>query len=381
MRWLASLFAVALAGCATVLPRFEPDVQAAVVRDEMRVLETAQLVLYYPAPRQAEARRVAARLEACVAALEAQAPVGNGLARARYHVVLPEVPFNNAYVFPKALGIEDVAVIPTGDTLDFVTEFGLPPDPGMTGCHELTHYVHLRQIAGLLARARHGVRRRRARPRAASIRGSSRGWPPTTRRGSCPASAGRAGRCSPACSTPPTPAVAACAAIRCRSTGAWRRPATSTWSARCSSAGWLDTYGEPALWRLIGAQATSASIVLGRRRSLRRGLRQGHRRAAGRVPAPRGAGGSRVRARARPIEVMRPAPRHRRALGDRARRHHRDRRSRRRSPGHAGGAWARRRGARSRDPGRGRCRRAPLAIADALTTTGLGFTADGRSCT
>lgn len=120
---------MALAGCATVLPRFEPDVQAAVVRDEMRVLETAQLVLYYPAPRQAEARRVAARLEACVAALEAQAPVGNGLARARYHVVLPEVPFNNAYVFPKALGIEDVAVI-TGDTLDFVTEFGLPPDSG-----------------------------------------------------------------------------------------------------------------------------------------------------------------------------------------------------------------------------------------------------------
>jgi hypothetical protein len=136
-------------GCATVVPRFPTDVQTAVVRDDMRRMETDQLVLYYPAPRRALAERVAARLEGCATALRAAARVDNALTRRKFTIVLPEAPFNNAYVFPPALGIEDVSVIPTGDTLDFTTAFGLPPDPGMTGCHELTHYVHLRQIGGL----------------------------------------------------------------------------------------------------------------------------------------------------------------------------------------------------------------------------------------
>ncbi|MBK7076140.1 MAG: hypothetical protein IPH44_27970 [Myxococcales bacterium] len=266
MRRLALVVALvaiaALAGCATVLPRFEPDVQAAVVRDEMRVLETARLVLYYPAPRRAEAARVAARLEACVAKLEAQAPVHNGLARARYHVVLPEVPFNNAYVFPKALGIEDVAVIPTGDTLDFVTEFGLPPDPGMTGCHELTHYVHLRQIAGFW-RVLDTVFGDVATPQG--------GFDPWFLEGLATT---YEARLLPGVGRPRWPvftsmfhaAYAGGAGLRGDALSEYGRMATPGhhYLVGAMFVGWLlDTYGEDALWRLIGAQATSASIVLG----------------------------------------------------------------------------------------------------------------------
>ncbi len=46
-------------------------------------------------------------------------------------------------------GYEALAVVPTYNTLDaFSLEFGLPPDPAVIGCHEITHYVHGEQIAG-----------------------------------------------------------------------------------------------------------------------------------------------------------------------------------------------------------------------------------------
>src|SRR5262249_37436091 len=35
------------------------------------------------------------------------------------------------------------------NTFDFSTEFGIPPDPTYIACHELTHYTHDLQIAGL----------------------------------------------------------------------------------------------------------------------------------------------------------------------------------------------------------------------------------------
>ena len=62
---------------------------------------------------------------------------------------MPDSPFNNAFVAPDALGYEEVSVIPAHSTLDFTTLFGLPPDPGLIACHELAHYVHVQQTAGL----------------------------------------------------------------------------------------------------------------------------------------------------------------------------------------------------------------------------------------
>ncbi|MEZ4403463.1 MAG: hypothetical protein R3B06_25785 [Kofleriaceae bacterium] len=249
-------------GCAGVQPRFPADVQTAVVDHPMRRLETAQLVIYYPAARQAEATRVAARLAGCAAALRGHARVSNALADAKLRVVLPEAPFNNAYVYPTALGVEDLTVIPTGDTLDFVTEFGLPPDPGMTGCHELTHYVQLRQIAGLwraldtvfgdLGTPQGGfepwfleglatVYEARLVPRAGRPR-----WPVFT-------SMFHAGYAGGVGLTP-------------GALSEYGRLATPGHHYLVGTifVGWLlDTYGEDALWRLITAQASSASIVLG----------------------------------------------------------------------------------------------------------------------
>ncbi|HEX3760160.1 MAG TPA: hypothetical protein VHW23_15695 [Kofleriaceae bacterium] len=63
-------------------------------------------------------------------------------------VTMPDTSFNNAFVAPGVLGYEPVSVIPTVTTLDFTTEFGLLPDPGIIACHELTHYVHFSQVAG-----------------------------------------------------------------------------------------------------------------------------------------------------------------------------------------------------------------------------------------
>lgn len=261
MRALITLALALLTSCATVLPRFPDDVQTAVVQGDMRVMETARLVLYYPAPRRALAERVAARLEGCVAALEARTAVDNHLTRARYHVVLPEVPFNNAYVFPKALGIEDVAVIPTGDTLDFVTEFGLPPDPGMTGCHELTHYVHVRQIAGAW---------KWIDTVFGDVGTPQGGFDPWFLEG---LATSYEARLVPGVGRPRWPVFTSmfhAAYAGAGPTGGdlseWKRLATPGhhYLVGTMFVGWLiEAYGEAAVWRLIGAQAESISIVLG----------------------------------------------------------------------------------------------------------------------
>src|SRR5205823_10657446 len=70
----------------------------------------------------------------------------------RLVIVMPGVAFNTAFVLPDLSGYEPVSVIPLQATLDFATEFGLPPDPGFIACHELVHYVHDQQIAGFWRR-------------------------------------------------------------------------------------------------------------------------------------------------------------------------------------------------------------------------------------
>ncbi|NVB80151.1 MAG: hypothetical protein HOV81_17285 [Kofleriaceae bacterium] len=146
MRWfLSATLVVALSGCAGVAQRFPTDVQTSIAHDDMRKLETGQFILYYPASRRDVVDRFLVKADRCAREIRERAAIPS---RRKFVVVMPDTPFNNAFVAAGALGYEDVAVIPTFSTLDFTTEFGLPPDPGFIACHELVHYVQVQQLAG-----------------------------------------------------------------------------------------------------------------------------------------------------------------------------------------------------------------------------------------
>jgi hypothetical protein len=148
------ILSLALAGvalwsaCGGAAPRFSPDISASLAQTPMRRMETERMYLYYPAARRDEALRVAARLEGCAAALHQRASIQSGYTRAKMVVVMPDFPFNNAFVSGPANGQEPYSVIPTYNTFDFTTELGLPADPSYVGCHEIVHYVHLLQVGG-----------------------------------------------------------------------------------------------------------------------------------------------------------------------------------------------------------------------------------------
>lgn len=112
-------------------------------------METQSLIIYYPAARADNARRVAERVEGCAAALRKQARIHNAYADQKMVMVVPDVPFNNAFVVPPLAGVEAVSVTPTSNTLDFASELGVPPDPSYVGCHEIVHYVHMLQVTGM----------------------------------------------------------------------------------------------------------------------------------------------------------------------------------------------------------------------------------------
>jgi len=139
----------ALAACGVVRPRFPAEVHAALADQDMRRLETRWLILYYPAARRDQALRFADRAEGCVTELKARSRVRNRFWREKVIVVMPEVAFNNAFVVPPTLGVEAIALVPTFNTLDFVTEFGLPPDPAHIACHEIAQYAQHQQVAGV----------------------------------------------------------------------------------------------------------------------------------------------------------------------------------------------------------------------------------------
>jgi len=115
----------------------------------MRRLETDAFIIYYPAARRALVDRFLARASGCAKTLRESALV-HGRDR-KFVILMPDTPFNNAFVAPDALGYEEVSVIPAHSTLDFATLFGLPPDPGLIACHELVHYVHAQQTSGFWA--------------------------------------------------------------------------------------------------------------------------------------------------------------------------------------------------------------------------------------
>src|SRR5439155_5603767 len=104
---LLSSIAVA---CAPVQPRFPADVQAAVAHADMHELESDQFIIYYKANRRAEVERFLARANRCATELRSQAVIKTDR---KFVIVMPDEPFNNAFVMPGSLGYEEVAVIPT----------------------------------------------------------------------------------------------------------------------------------------------------------------------------------------------------------------------------------------------------------------------------
>jgi hypothetical protein len=137
----------ALAGCASLSPRFPANVQAAFARDPMRKLETRALELYYPAERKAEALRMAARLEACVDRLNARAVSPPG---GRVLVFMTSADFNNAYVQPLSPNVPQQMVLPEHFTLELFNWFQLGTgDVADVACHEAVHYVQMQQVGGV----------------------------------------------------------------------------------------------------------------------------------------------------------------------------------------------------------------------------------------
>ena len=147
VRWLAVV--AAIAGCVGVQQRFPDDVQAALAARPLRKLETARFIVYYPAARRAEVERFLEHAEVCADEIQRDALIR--LAD-KLVIAMPDAPYDNAFVLPPAAGYESVSVVPLQHTLDFTTEFGLPPDPGYVACHELVHYIQFGQIAGLWAK-------------------------------------------------------------------------------------------------------------------------------------------------------------------------------------------------------------------------------------
>jgi hypothetical protein len=137
-----------LGACVHATPRFPADVQRAINREDMRRLETSDLVVYYPEGTRAEALAVAARLEYCRRELARFELVKNGFATEKPVFVLPRMPLNNAYLYPTLAGNEQVSVVPQYNTSNLFLAYGIPPDPGSIGCHEMVHDQSYRQVTG-----------------------------------------------------------------------------------------------------------------------------------------------------------------------------------------------------------------------------------------
>lgn len=139
-----------MAGCTAVIaPRLPDDVAAALRTHPMRRIETDDMIVYYPEGRRELALRFLDRVEGCAGYEKRLALLHGRVADDRLTVILPEVPYNNAFSAPRLAGFEAVTVVPTYSTIDlFTLEGGFPPDPPVIGCHEITHAVHAQQIGG-----------------------------------------------------------------------------------------------------------------------------------------------------------------------------------------------------------------------------------------
>jgi hypothetical protein len=176
---------------------------------------------------------VAERLEGCVAGLRMRTGLKSSFATQKMVVILPEVPFNNAFVAPTAAGYSPVEVLPTVNTWDFQTELGIPPDPAFIGCHEITHYVHGLQVGGFWL-AVDAIFGDVLTPQIGLDAWFFEGLAPTTSRTSSPAWAACTGPCGAATSTPAWPARASRAATSRSTTATSTSPTTTSMAATSS---------------------------------------------------------------------------------------------------------------------------------------------------
>jgi hypothetical protein len=139
---LAVLFCTA---CATLAPRFEQDVATSFAQEDMRVLETDDVQLYYPFSQRDRALEVAARAGQCIKSLRGHDITKR--ARGKALLFLTSANFNNAYVTGQNSGEPLQSVNPLGTTAEIFHWYGLGnATPGDIACHEMFHYAHFEQI-------------------------------------------------------------------------------------------------------------------------------------------------------------------------------------------------------------------------------------------
>jgi hypothetical protein len=143
IRFALLLALLTLSACA-VTPRLPLDVVTAVARDDMRLVRSETVDLYYPAHLKPQAYALLSRAEGCVERLRAAATGRGGLWRDRVEIIFADLPFNNAFVKPPSEG-DFFSVIPSYWNLDIGTELGVPLAPDYVACHEITHYIHSQQ--------------------------------------------------------------------------------------------------------------------------------------------------------------------------------------------------------------------------------------------
>ena len=143
--YFPSLLLTLLAGCVVgVAPRLPIAVERAVNRDEMRVLHTQTIDLYYPAKLKRQAYVFAQHAEYCIDPLRRRILSHGGLSNKRIELIFADLPLNNAFATRPGNG-DHFAILGSYWTMELATETGLVPDPGYVGCHELTHYIQGQQ--------------------------------------------------------------------------------------------------------------------------------------------------------------------------------------------------------------------------------------------
>jgi hypothetical protein len=139
-----------LSGCATLSPRFEQDVASSFAGDDMQVIETDQVRLYFPSAQRERALEEAARAEECLKSLRTHDITQRN--RGKALLFLTSANFNNAYVTGQSSGEPLQSVNPLGTTAEIFHWYGLGNGaPGDIACHEMFHYAHFEQIENLWA--------------------------------------------------------------------------------------------------------------------------------------------------------------------------------------------------------------------------------------
>ncbi len=124
-----------------------PNVAVKLAQDPMRKAQTETLTVFYPQQHRDAALRYAAQLEGCVQRLRAALP--SNASTERVAVTVTSADFENAYVFPGALGARLSMMLPLQLRTEAFNHYNLGvTDVGAVACHEAVHYVMEQQLSG-----------------------------------------------------------------------------------------------------------------------------------------------------------------------------------------------------------------------------------------